>query len=87
MESYESLRKAAAGLPHSKALLRNIMRDSVGRLAGAKKQKRQRDAGATVRRRDSTQGLLYARSNSLSRNNTTWDSWAVGDGVLTGVAV
>ena len=25
-----SMRKAAAGLPHSKALLRNIMRDTVG---------------------------------------------------------
>jgi hypothetical protein len=29
IESYESLRKAAAGLPHSKSLLRNTMRDSV----------------------------------------------------------
>jgi len=26
------MRKAAAGLPHSKSLLRNIMRDSVGRV-------------------------------------------------------
>jgi len=33
----------------------------------AQKQKRQQEAGATVRRRDSIQELLYARSNSLSR--------------------
>jgi hypothetical protein len=67
MESYELLRKAAAGLPRSKSLLRNIMRDSVRRLADAKKQKRQQDAGATVRGRNGIQGLLYARSNNLSR--------------------
>jgi hypothetical protein len=52
MESHESLRKAAAELPHSKI---------------ARKQKCQQDAGGTVRRRDDIQELLYARSNSLSR--------------------
>ena len=53
IESYWSMRKAAAGLPHSKAPLRNIMRDT----AGTARPKNAFDA-ALAKIRDRDQFLL-----------------------------
>jgi len=47
MESFESLRKAAAELPHSKSLLRNIMRDSV-EMKTAKQMSRKESDGWVI---------------------------------------
>jgi hypothetical protein len=54
-------------------------------LDSVQKQKRQQDAGA-LRRRNSIQGLLYARSNSLSRKMRPGIHGGC-DGILTWIVV